>query len=345
MPAPEFFDHFLKALAEINAPLSLERTAESVVNSVTRLYKAKGATVFLYNPSNDTLQITASCGLSQAYLEKGPVSASMSLKEAVLGEPVVVDDVARSPHVQYPEEALKEGIKCIIGMPLSAGRLSVGALRLYFAETRLLEPREMEALKGLATQAGLALRKNIFFSALKEFGSDVHSAHSLYSFKDTMNKLVKVAAKSAQSKASALYLLNRETNTLEALSTYGLSAPYVTKGPVTVNRSIGEVIHGQPVVITDTATDPRVQYPAQAAEENIKSIIGFPIKVGHKTVGSLRFYYPLVFEPDQDDLAWMQHLADQTSLALERNQLLIQLKASHDHYIDLMEDLDARYYR
>lgn len=340
MYTPEFFEQFLSALTEINKPLSLEQTAEAIASNAAKLYQAKGATVFLYSPINDSLKAAAACGLSQAYLAKGPVSASTGLKETILGEPVVVPDVSVAPNVQYREEAIKEGIKCIVGVPITAGRLCVGALRLYFPETRYLEPTEFTALKGLAVQAGLALRKNIFFASLKEFSTTVHETTTIDSFKKAMDKLVRVAVRSAQAKAGALYLFNRVTNNLEAVSAYGLSTKYLAKGPLAARSSLGEVIEGIPIVVTDVATDPRLQYPQQAVGENIKAIVGFPLKTGNKVLGALRFYFPFIFEPDQEDMTWMEHVASQICMAVERKQLLIQMKASRDHYLELIENID-----
>ncbi|MFZ3044916.1 MAG: GAF domain-containing protein, partial [Desulfatirhabdiaceae bacterium] len=141
-------------------------------------------------------------------------------------------------------------------------------------------------------------------------------------------------------KASALLLIDRKTGTLSNVVRYGLSERYLSKGPIFIGQSLGEAATGQPVVISRAATDPRVQYKEAAATENVQAIIGLPVKIGDEIAGVLRLYYPFEFEPDSDYIMWMEHLAHQAGIALEKNQLLIKLKERADWYEDVLRDLE-----
>ncbi|MBW2085243.1 MAG: GAF domain-containing protein, partial [Deltaproteobacteria bacterium] len=89
----------------------------------------------------------------------------------------------------------------------------------------------------------------------------------------------------------------------------------------------------------------RIQYPDQAAEENIEAMCGFPVRIANRIVGALRFYFQFEFEPDEDDQTYMALLAAQVGVALEKDQLVIQLKneserrqGSIEHETDLPDE-------
>jgi len=72
----------------------------------------------------------------------------------------------------------------------------------------------------------------------------------------------------------------------------------------------------------------------------VRAIIGLPVWVGENLAGALRLYYPFEFEPDQDDLQWMEFLSHQAGMALEKNKLLSQLKDKQDWYKNVLSDFD-----
>jgi GAF domain-containing protein len=51
-----------------------------------------------------------------------------------------------------------------------------------------------------------------------------------------------------------------------------------------------QALRGQPVVIPDAATDPRFQYPADAAGEGIRSVLCVPLILDGRGIGVLRVY-------------------------------------------------------
>jgi GAF domain-containing protein len=339
MAKQEFFNRFLCALAVVHGSLDQKRTEDAVVRNVTNLFGARGASLMLCEPSGETLMTSASFGLSDAYCAKGAISPQKSLGETVQRVPVVVRDISQDPNVQYRQAALQEGIRSIIGVPLSAGYVLVGSLRLYFAQTKDITLEEMDYLKAFAVQAGLALKKSFYFASMKSCATEIHRVPPL-NFKAALQSLVKTAARSGHALGCALLLADRDRQTLDSVTSWGLSGAYLKKGPVSAGMSLGEIKTGQPVVISSVANDPRVQYKQAAAEENVQAIVGLPVWVGENLAGALRLYYAFEFEPDQDDMLWMEFLAHQAGMALEKNQLLSRFKDKQDWYKNVLSDFD-----
>jgi GAF domain-containing protein len=339
MPTPDFFHRYHYALSEIHGSFELAVTEEAVVRNAALLFRAKGAGLILFTPDEDALVVSAAFGLSDGYRSKGAISPSQSLGETAGRTPVVVRDVATDPRVQYREEALREGIRSIIGLPLSGGSLLLGALRLYFAGHRDFTPEEMASVEAFATQAGLALKKAFYFASMKEAAAEIQAMPSM-EYKPALEALLQTVARYARARASALLLLDRKTKTLGTVVRFGLSDQYRSKGPVFAGVSLGEIDEGRPVIVSNAASDPRVQYKDAAAAENVKAILGLPVRIGNEVVGALRLYYPFEFQPDADYIAWMEHLAYQTGMALEKARTLIKLKEKSDWYEEMLRHFE-----
>jgi transcriptional regulator with GAF, ATPase, and Fis domain len=99
------------------------------------------------------------------------------------------------------------------------------------------------------------------------------------------------------------------------------------------------------VIISNVQADNRVQFKKEAAEEKVTSIIGLPVWVGKDIAGALRLYFSFEFKPDDDDLMWMEFLAHHAGMAIEKNQLLAQLKDKHDWYKNVLQEMDTPMYR
>jgi GAF domain-containing protein len=339
MPTADFFRRYLNALSEIHSSFDLTATQNAVVRNAVMLYDARGASLMLFNPSEENLIASATFGLSEAYRSKGTVSPRKSLGETIDGAPVVIRDVTSDPRVQYPQAALQEGIHSIVGLPLSGGSALVGALRLYFAQPRGFSTEEMESLQTLTYQAGMALKKAFYFASMKAAVSDIQRMPST-DFKEAMQSLLATVAKYGLSLGSALLMLDPKTNTLSNVVRYGLSEGYIAKGPVFAGLSLGEVTTGRPVVVSKVATDPRIQYKEAAAAEHVLAVLGLPVRIGDQIVGALRLYYPFEFEPGPDYIMWMEHLAHQVGIAIEKTQLMIKLRDRANWYENVLRDLE-----
>jgi GAF domain-containing protein len=344
MAFQDFSQQFIQGLSEVHRSLDLKETKDAVVRVAAQVFGAKGASLLLFDRTHDVMKLSAAYGLSEAYQLKGDVNPKKSLGETTHGNVVVIRDVTTDPNLQYPQEAVKEGIKSIVGIPVAVGNILVGTLRLYFGSTRDISWEEMEYLKMLALHVGLSLRKSFYFDSIKTSTTNIHLVPP-FKISESMANLVKSATLSGNSKGCSLFLIKQSDGMLERVASFGLSDNYLSKGKLYVSMSIGEVSSGKPVVISKVATDPRVQYREAALEENIKAIIGFPVLVGSKIVGALRWYYDFEFEPDKDHLTWKEYLAINVGLAIEKNQLLIQLKTRQDWYADILFEMDAKPYK
>jgi len=106
-------------------------------------------------------------------------------------------------------------------------------------------------------------------------------------------------------KGATIRLINPKTNTMELVAAQGLSEKYLKKGQVDLDKSISEALSGRPVAIYDATTDPRIQYPKEAKEEGIATLVAVPMVAKAKVIGVLRLVTgePREFTMEEVDFA------------------------------------------
>lgn len=154
-----------KAISTIKDP---EEVVLVTVESVKTALEVKGCALFLIDRKSDELQVAASFGLSQDYLNKGPVSALRSIAQSLEEGPVAIYDVADDPRIQYPEEAKSEGIASILSVPVVAHGKVIGALRVYTSEQWEFTLEDVNFVQGVAQIVGMAIDAARMYKGLKD---------------------------------------------------------------------------------------------------------------------------------------------------------------------------------
>jgi signal transduction protein with GAF and PtsI domain len=137
-------------------------------------------------------------------------------------------------------------------------------------------------------------------------------------------------------KGCGVNLMDETKKKLETRISFGLSEKYLTKGPIDTDKSMKESTEGKTIFIEDVANDPRIQYPSEAKDEGIVSILSIPLKAKEKVIGVLRVYTgePRQFTDTEMDL--VNKFAEQAGIALMNAKLYQVVK---DDYESLKKDL------
>jgi len=162
-------DTFAEIKTAISSTLNLKEVLDLIVQGVVKVMKVKGSTLSLLDNKREKLRVFAYHGLSREYVEKGPIDSSKSLGAAMMnGKPAWVEDTASDPRVQYPREAMREGVKSILSVPLLVRNKVIGALRVYTSETRNFSDDEVRFLYGFAEQVAIAIENARSYEDVKD---------------------------------------------------------------------------------------------------------------------------------------------------------------------------------
>ncbi|MDA8141881.1 MAG: GAF domain-containing protein [Desulfobacteraceae bacterium] len=130
------------------------------VEGVSRAFKVKGASMLLYDEVEKQLFRVSSFGISDQYLNKGPVFLNVRDDSFSKGEPVFVQDLQNDPRVQYPEAAKAENIRAMLSFPIKSRAHVVGLLRIYHSESIALNQDDVDSIVALSMHLGLVIELN-----------------------------------------------------------------------------------------------------------------------------------------------------------------------------------------
>ncbi len=161
------YETLLNVTNAISATRAPEEVVKITVESIKTSLGVKGCILFLFNRKTDELEVAASSGLSDEYVNKGPLRSLRSIAQSLHEGPVAVYDVSDDPRVQYPEEAKNEGIVSALSVPIVVHGNVIGALRIYTSDHWEFTLEDVNFVQAVAQIAGMAIDLCRFNKGLK----------------------------------------------------------------------------------------------------------------------------------------------------------------------------------
>ena len=139
-----------------------------IVRKIPEVMNLKAATIRLLDDSGKKLCLVASYGLSEKYLNRGPVDTEGNIIEALNEKPVAIHDVSTDTRLRYRKEAEEEGIKSMLTLPIMSRGKVIGILRLLSGWPRHFNDEEIAFAVALAEHGGVAIENARMFERMKE---------------------------------------------------------------------------------------------------------------------------------------------------------------------------------
>jgi GAF domain-containing protein len=175
---------FLDLATNINSSLDIKRILHNLTADICEALGMKGVIIRLLNKATGELDLVASYGLSEEFLNKGPVSAQKHLGRVLKGDTVVVEDIATDKTIQYKDEVIKEGISSMLVVPVKAKDEVIGIMRLCSSAKRAYTDDVIMLVSALAQTGGLAIQNAAMYLALqndmKDLKEDIWSHRSWF---------------------------------------------------------------------------------------------------------------------------------------------------------------------
>jgi len=171
-----------------------------------------------------------------------------------------------------------------------------------------------------------------YYQSLYEAAAIVNSARAP---ETVLHSIAENVAKALGAKGCSVMLLTPDRRLLIHAATHGLSEHYIRKGLVSADKSSAEALMGQPVAILDAITDKRIQYPKEAREEGIVSMLSVPVLLRSEVIGVIRVYTSEARQFTDEDIHFVGAVANLGAIALENARLYESLQRDYNalkHY-------------
>jgi len=311
---------------------------DSILHALVEELGYRAASVRQLDAERQTLVLVGALGLSEDYLSKGAVEIERSAldREVLEGRLVEVADVRNDARLQYPAEAEREGIGSILAAPLSLKGQVTGVLRAYSAEPRVATDTETHFLLSVGKLTARALASARQSEALLNISRQVNSSLDLQA---VLTAILHQTVEELNYRGAIIRLISPTGQRLELVAATGLSQAYLNKGAVELEHSgiDRRVLQGEAVTIYDVAGEPGYQYPREALEEGIRSVQAVPLIApdraepgGRKVIGVLRVYSSQPRRFGDEDVSFLQVVANLGAIALENARMFHELNRRID---------------
>jgi len=156
----------------VTSHLEFKDVLRLIVENGSELFYAKGASVFLRNLQQNTLELKVSHGLGAGFFEEEILPIKESLKEC-LGQMVVVSDISKDQVSSFLENLSAEGVHSVICTPLKVGEKTIGLLRLYLDHIRDFSEEDQTLLEILADFSAIAIENARLYHHVKRDYEDL----------------------------------------------------------------------------------------------------------------------------------------------------------------------------
>ncbi|MGA2240749.1 MAG: GAF domain-containing protein [Verrucomicrobiota bacterium] len=157
--------HLFESLASvsrtINSTLNLDEALQAITREAGVLMRARMCSLMMLDESREWLDLRASHGAGEAYINKPRLAVADSLLGVVVRrkKPLQVANVQESSRYQHVEVARCEGLISLLSVPLIFAGRAIGTLSIYTGRPHSFSNEEISILSALAELSAIAIEK------------------------------------------------------------------------------------------------------------------------------------------------------------------------------------------
>ncbi|MBN1314153.1 MAG: GAF domain-containing protein, partial [Anaerolineales bacterium] len=163
------------AAQTINSTLDLPEVLNRLVKATAEAMNVSGASIGLLDPTGSRIETAAAYGLSDAYLNKGPIlleEGYVHTRVISSGAPIIIQEPQDHSMLQYPNEMETEGIRSSLYVRLQARHRTLGVVRVYGHRPNLFTADDARFLSAIAAQGAVAIENALAYQTLKKLDLD-----------------------------------------------------------------------------------------------------------------------------------------------------------------------------
>ncbi len=173
---------------------------------------------------------------------------------------------------------------------------------------------------------------------------------SSFDLQPLLDEIVHVATQAMHMKACTIRLLDANTSEMKLKAAHGLSAEYLSKGPVIAGKSIFRQLlehcctQNDVVEVFDVAEDPSVQYAREAVSEGIRSLLAAPLVRDGHAIGALTVFTAEPHFFTEEERRLFKTIANNASIAISLAQLYqekLELQRI-EHELEIASDIQRK---
>jgi signal transduction histidine kinase len=177
----KLFETLVRVGQTINSAINVDDALKVIAREATQLLSAKMSSLLLLDDSRQWLDLRASFGAGQAYIDKPRLSVEESLVGIVVRrkKPLAVENVQISSRYQNVELARSEGLVSLLSVPLVYHDQTIGVLNIYTGEPHSFSNEETRIGLALAELSAFAIEKARLYERVVDMEEHLRQSEKL----------------------------------------------------------------------------------------------------------------------------------------------------------------------
>ncbi|MFQ5691454.1 MAG: GAF domain-containing protein [Nitrospinota bacterium] len=320
----------------LNHPDTLHR----IVHESRRALGADRCALFLQGPGAESLEIEASIGLSQEYIDAVSRKWRDLPAARLMHEPQIffARDAARDPALRALRSEIEaEGYRSLVLVPLCIEGKSIGWLAFFFDDFWENSPERESSLKTFADLAAVAISSDRLYEREREATRRLGRLQELalrvsssLEFPEVLQAIAQATVELLEGCQSRIYLLEPETGRLICKASYGITSD-VHNAPKRLRVGVGlggkVARDGKPVISADIQKEPSWLTVSWARTLDLHSFVCVPLLSAGKVLGVINCHSQEVGQFTEADIKPLESLAGHAVVAIEKANHVESLKA------------------
>ncbi len=158
---------------------------------------------------------------------------------------------------------------------------------------------------------------------------------------ELLELVVQSAIDTLDGKAACLYLADERKDLFVAKAQRGLSKNYLHTSPIKAQKLVKALVKEGHLAFEDALQDPRLENHEAKAKEGIASILTVPVRVRDQTIGVVSLYTAKKRKFSKAEIEFLDALADQGGVAIEKTRLLERIQSNALLFLDLASAINS----
>jgi GAF domain-containing protein/ActR/RegA family two-component response regulator len=316
--------------------------AERIVQSVIRLLGARSASLFrLEAGSGDLVSVASARDGGSPVPIVFPCGVGAAGRAALTRQAVTSSDVLADPQITLTPEVRdwvhREGRRAALGVPLVVNDRVVGALSVGDAVGRVFDAEEVQLAQAFADQASLALDNARLYQEARAYAERLRALEevnrlisSSLNAGEVLANLARAIAQFFDAPYVSVWRFDAAEGRLRRALAHGdpALAAELHDDLAVGEGAVGWVVeHREPIVWTDTRTDPRYVDGSPLARRGLYWLTAYPITLGERVLGAFAVHRATAWTATPETELLMGSLAAEAAVALENARMYSETSA------------------
>jgi len=338
-------DGLRNIMAVLGADRSLQDILHQIVSQAHWLLDAAGCVIYRFDMENQDTVAEAMMGMPpefEAEMRHFPLKESSAPQQAALQrQPYPVPDItayfaqmraergAFSPKTRRWMDLVERHFQAKLTLPIVVQDEVYGGIELYYRTLREFSDEDIDLAMTFGDQAGLAIENARLYAEVQRRANESRALFNVQraiTSNLTMDTVLQMIAEEARSIIGAyravVLLVDEDEERLVVQHATGEACEGLVGEWISLHESVSgrSMLEGEPVLITDMATDPRVEAD-KPDDLRFRSQISVPLLSTSGPLGIIAVSDPEPRRFDEDDVRLLMMLASGAVTGLENARL------------------------